>query len=72
MVKIKKDCRENAAGMLRSRATFLGWIGNIRYYVLDGKAWSINGAVVARSTNDEETRRIISDCKSLQQRSETY
>ncbi len=57
MIPVKPDCRENAIGMLRSRANyFRGWVGDVRYYVVDGVAWShtLAGAV-ARAETPEET-----------------
>ena len=40
-MKIKDENAGNAIRMLEKDGTFLGWIGDIRYYVLDGKAWSV-------------------------------
>lgn len=65
MVKIKIDCQDNAAGMLRTCAAFLGWIGDIRYYMLDGRAWSIGPYGVARSDDGEETALIARQCRAF-------
>ncbi len=60
MTVIKSECRDNAVGMLQGKhSLFLGWIGNIRYYVVDGKVWShdLEGEV-CRCDDDEEGAQI--------------
>jgi len=67
MTRNKPGCAENAIGMLESRPHyFIGWIGDIRYYVVDGRAWSrtLDGRV-ARSDDPEETSRIVRSVRAL-------
>lgn len=61
MIDIKPECHLNAVGMLKSKPSyFLGWIGDVRYYLVDGKAWSLTPAgQVARSDDSEETDHIL-------------
>lgn len=67
MTIISQDCTDNAIGMLHSKPFFfLGWVGNIRYYVVDGKAWSLTlGGSVSRSDDSRETDRIVRMVKGL-------
>jgi hypothetical protein len=67
MVTIKPDCQFNALGMLRSKpGYFIGQIGEVRYYVVDGKAWSLDAkGRIARSDSPAETRRIVRMVREL-------
>ncbi len=57
MTRIKSECQENAAGMLRGKQSrFLGWIGDIRYYMLDGKVWSLTLDGRVAHTDDDSDR----------------
>lgn len=61
MKRIKAECVDSAIGMLNSKhSKFIGWVGNIRYYVVDGKVWSwAFGGNVARSDDQAESDQII-------------
>jgi hypothetical protein len=53
---IKAECVDNARGMLEGpHSQFLGWIGNVRYYLCDGKVWSVCGGTIARSDDADES-----------------
>ena len=57
---------DNARGMLDTKhAKFLGWIGDIRYFACDGKAWSISGGTIARSDCADESAQIFRQVKAL-------
>jgi DNA topoisomerase VI subunit A len=46
---------------------FIGWLGNIRYYLLDGKVWSDNLGVIARSDDQAESNQLRKQVEALTQ-----
>lgn len=61
MIQIKHSCIENAVGMLRSKPEyFIGEMGDLRFYVVDGVTWSYSpfNRSVSRSECDDEAESI--------------
>ena len=69
MITVKPECQDNAIGMLQSKhSRFLGWVANIRYYLVDGKVWSWpfgGDAKVCRSDSSHETDAIVKMVRDL-------
>lgn len=62
---VKVTVQGNALQMLKTTATFVGAIGDIAYYVLDGKAWTVDAGIVYRSEDSDESTEMINKVKRL-------
>lgn len=59
------EVQDSAISMLLNKGQFLGWVGDLRYYVLDGEAWCVRHGLVYRSEDQEESEQIIRQVRDL-------
>jgi hypothetical protein len=53
--------------MLFKTGTYIGKVGLLDYYILDGRIWAIDdGEVVLRSDDDDETQQILEGIRNPQ------
>ena len=67
MIKIHPDHVDNALGTIRKFGQFIGEIGDLRYYIVDGKLWchSPLAGKVYRCDNPEEKEETVERIKRL-------